>query len=158
MTSGNWTHRDPIEGWGASRGENRWRATRERTLGLTNLSTKRQRIAELARSKSGVAFTPTCAPFLTDESRTASVRCCERSSPVKNRKREIRTSGSVRGEDGNILNYSASVRINPGKGEEDVGLGNLSSRSRGFDSLAAKVSQPAGSESCMGGGNTTREA
>jgi len=26
---------------------------------------------------------------------------------VKNRKREIRTSGSVRGEDGNILTYSA---------------------------------------------------
>jgi hypothetical protein len=31
---------------------------------------------------------------------------------------EIGTSGSVRGEDGNILTYSASVRINPGKGEE----------------------------------------
>src|SRR5215467_11189827 len=29
---------------------------RERTLGLTNLSTKRQRIAELARTKSGVAL------------------------------------------------------------------------------------------------------
>jgi RNA-directed DNA polymerase len=56
MTSGNWTHRDPIEGRGASRGESRWRETRERTLGLTNLSTKRQRIAELARSKSGVAL------------------------------------------------------------------------------------------------------
>src|SRR5262245_18418498 len=56
MTSGNWTRRDPIEGWGASRGENRWRGTRERTLSLTNLSTKRQRIAELARSKRGVAL------------------------------------------------------------------------------------------------------
>src|SRR5262249_49325651 len=53
---GNWAQRDPIEGRGASRGENRWRETRERTLGLTNLSTKRQRIAELARSKSGVAL------------------------------------------------------------------------------------------------------
>ena len=31
----------------------------------------------------------------------------ERSSPVKNRKREICTSGSVRGGDGNILTYSA---------------------------------------------------
>ena len=30
--------------------------TQERTLGLTNLSTKRQRIAELARTKSGVAL------------------------------------------------------------------------------------------------------
>src|SRR5262249_43394819 len=99
-------------------GENRWRATWERTLGLTNLSTKRQRIAELARSKSGVAFTPTCAPFLTDESRTASVRCCERSSPVKNRKREIRTSGSVRGEDGNILTYSAMLANSSGRGKE----------------------------------------
>ena len=29
-------------------------------------------------------------------------------------------------------------------------LGNLSSRSRGFNSLPVKVSQPAGSESCMG--------
>jgi hypothetical protein len=31
----------------------------------------------------------------------------------------------------------------------DVELGNLSSRSRGFNSLPAKASQPAGSESCM---------
>src|SRR5262249_6474792 len=53
---GNWAQRDPIEGRGASRGENRWRETRERTLGLTNLCTKRQRIAELARTKSGVAL------------------------------------------------------------------------------------------------------
>jgi hypothetical protein len=56
MTSGNQPHWDPIEGRGASRGENRWRETRERTLSLTNLSTKRQRIAELARTKSGVAL------------------------------------------------------------------------------------------------------
>ena len=28
-------------------------------------------------------------------------------------------------------------------------LGNLSSRSRGFNSLTVKASQPAGSESCM---------
>ena len=32
---------------------------------------------------------------------------CERSSPVRNRKLEFCTSGSVRGEDGNILTYSA---------------------------------------------------
>ena len=51
-----------------------------------------------------------------------------------------------------------SVRLKPGKGKEDVALGNLSTRSRGFDSLPVKVSQPAGSESCMGGGNTAREA
>ena len=42
-----------------------------------------------------------------------------------------------------------SVRINSGKGEEDVELGNLSSRSSGFDSHPVKASQPAGSESCM---------
>src|SRR5262249_42498041 len=56
MTSGNQPHWDPIEERGASRGGNRWRETRERTLSLTNLSTKRQRIAELARTKSGVAL------------------------------------------------------------------------------------------------------
>jgi hypothetical protein len=51
-----------------------------------------------------------------------------------------------------------SVRLKPGRGKEDVAFGNLSMRSRGFDSLPVKVSQPAGSESCMGGGNTAREA
>src|SRR3974377_1639232 len=56
MTSGNWARQDPIEGGGASREENRWRETRERTLSRANLSTKRQRIAELARSKRGVAL------------------------------------------------------------------------------------------------------
>jgi hypothetical protein len=35
----------------------------------------------------------------------------ERSSPVKNRKRENCTSGSVRDEDGNILIYSATHRM-----------------------------------------------
>jgi hypothetical protein len=35
-----------------------------------------------------------------------SLHRCERSSPVKNRTREICTSGTVRGEDGNILTYS----------------------------------------------------
>jgi hypothetical protein len=32
----------------------------------------------------------------------------ERSSPVRNRMLELGTSGTVRGEDGNILTYSAS--------------------------------------------------
>src|SRR5262245_29682703 len=36
-----------------------------------------------------------------------SLHRCERNSPVKNRKRETRASGSVRGEDGNVLTYSA---------------------------------------------------
>jgi hypothetical protein len=42
-----------------------------------------------------------------------SVHRRERSSSVKNRMREIRTSGSVRGEDGNILTYSASGFYDP---------------------------------------------
>src|ERR1700751_2455228 len=57
MTSGNQSRWDPIEGRGAGRREERTvDETQERTLGLTNLSTKRQRIAELARTKSGVAL------------------------------------------------------------------------------------------------------
>ena len=56
VTSGNRTHRDPIEERGVPCGENRWRETRERTLSLTNLSTKRQRIAELARTQRGDTF------------------------------------------------------------------------------------------------------
>ncbi len=56
VTSGNRTHLDPIEERGVPCGENRWRETRERTLSLTNLSTKRQRIAELARTQRGVAL------------------------------------------------------------------------------------------------------
>ena len=55
-TAGNRTRRDPTEGWEAPRDENRWRETRERTLSLANLSTKRQRIAALARAKRGVAL------------------------------------------------------------------------------------------------------
>ena len=35
---------------------------------------------------------------------------------------------------------------------------NLSTRSRGFDPLPVKASQPAGSESCMGSGNIPHEA
>src|SRR5262245_64087093 len=37
-----------------------------------------------------------------------SLHRCERSSPVKNRMREFCTSGTVRGEGGNILTYSES--------------------------------------------------
>ena len=49
------------------------------------------------------------------------------------------------------------VRLNPGEENGHVELGNLSLRSRGFDSLPAKASQPAGSESCTGAGNMIRE-
>src|SRR5208337_4063073 len=56
LTAGNWAHRDPREGRGAPRDENRCRETREETLGSANLSTKRQRISELARTKAGTAL------------------------------------------------------------------------------------------------------
>src|SRR5215472_15656663 len=46
----------------------------------------------------------TSTPFRPDR---PSIHLCERSSPVKNRKLEIGTSGSVRGGDGNIPTYSA---------------------------------------------------
>ena len=47
----------------------------------------------------------------------------------------------------------------PWKGESDVRQhGNLSQQSRGFDSLPEGASQPAGSQSCMGSGNSVREA
>jgi hypothetical protein len=39
---------------------------------------------------------------------------------MKNRKREICTSGTVRDEDGNILIYSACVRISPGREDENM--------------------------------------
>jgi len=55
-TTGNWAHRDPCEGREAPRDESRCRETREETLGSTNLSTKRQRIAELARTKAGTGL------------------------------------------------------------------------------------------------------
>src|SRR5271157_4236248 len=56
LTAGNWAHRDPFEGRWAPRDENRCRETREETLGSANLSTNRQRIAELARTKAGTAL------------------------------------------------------------------------------------------------------
>src|SRR5271165_1966186 len=70
LTAGNWAHRDPREGRGAPRDESRCRETREETLGSTNLSTKRQRIAELARTKAGTSITS--VRFSTGESRLAS--------------------------------------------------------------------------------------
>jgi retron-type reverse transcriptase len=56
LTAGNRAHRDPREGGEAPWDENRCQETREETLGSTNLSTKRQRIAELARTKAGTAL------------------------------------------------------------------------------------------------------
>ena len=51
--------------------------------------------------------TPHASPTASSPDRP-SVHSRERSSSVKNRKREICTSGSARGEGGNILTYSAS--------------------------------------------------
>src|SRR5258708_34914605 len=56
MTTGNRARRDPAEGREASRVENRWPDTWEGTLDPTNLSTNRQRIANLARTKRGTAL------------------------------------------------------------------------------------------------------
>src|SRR5258706_15591896 len=68
VTSGNRTYRDPIEESGVPCGENRCRETRERTLSLTNLSTKRQRVAELARMETRAD----CPTFFAGESRIVS--------------------------------------------------------------------------------------
>ena len=47
---------------------------------------------------------------------------------------------------------TGSVRINSGKGEEDVELGNLSSRSSGFDSHPVKANhRPEASLACACG-------
>src|SRR3954462_9751879 len=56
-TAGNRAHRDPSEGRAAPGAENRCRDTREGTLSPANLSTNRQRIAHLARTRPGVALT-----------------------------------------------------------------------------------------------------
>ena len=55
-----------------------------------------------------VQRTPNAAPSTSSPDRP-SLHCCERSSPVKNRKPEICTSGSVRGRGGNIPTYSAAM-------------------------------------------------
>ena len=56
LTAGNRAHWDPHEGGEAPWDENRCQETWEETLGSTNLSTKRQRIAELARTKAGAVL------------------------------------------------------------------------------------------------------
>src|SRR5208283_2680128 len=105
LTAGNWARRDPREGRRAPRDESRCRETREETLGSANLSTKRQRIAELARTTAGTS-SPPCASRQASHGRRP-LRQRERNSPVKNRMRETCTSGSVRGGDGDIPTYSA---------------------------------------------------
>src|SRR6476659_2320739 len=56
MKTGNRARRDPAEGREASRVENRWPDTWEGALDPTNLSTNRQRIANLARTRRGTAL------------------------------------------------------------------------------------------------------
>src|SRR5262249_30271946 len=51
-----------------------------------------------------------------------------------------------------------SARKRTGEEDEDVRIGILSTRSRGLNSLSVKVSQPTGSEPCLGDGNITLEA
>src|SRR5271157_4974181 len=104
-TARNWADRDPREGRGAPRDESRCRETREETLGSANLSTKRQRIAELARTTAGRSSPPGASRQASRGRRPLRQR--ERNSPVKNRMRETCTSGSVRGGDGDIPTYSA---------------------------------------------------
>jgi hypothetical protein len=49
---------------------------------------------------------------ILDQRVTDGVIChLKRNSPAKNRMREIRTSGSVGGEDGNILAYPATTAL-----------------------------------------------
>ena len=68
-------------------------------MSLTNLSTKRQRVAELARMETKADVLPRIilCRQVTDG---CHLHLRERVSPMKNRKREICTSGSVRDEDG----------------------------------------------------------
>jgi hypothetical protein len=58
------------------------------------------------------------APSPSSEDRP-SLHRCERSSPVKKRKWEICTSGSVRGGDGNIPTYSATTGALNGVGMDE---------------------------------------
>src|SRR5208283_1569085 len=92
LTAGNWARRDPREGRRAPRDESRCQETREETLGSANLSTKRQRIAELARTTAGTSSPPCASRQASHERRPLRQR--ERNSPVKNRMRESCTSGS----------------------------------------------------------------
>ena len=52
------------------------------------------------------------APTPAEGQDHSQIRRCKRTSCVKNRMRESRTSGSVRGGDGNIPTYSAQCRGN----------------------------------------------
>src|SRR6516162_3483954 len=78
----------------------------------------------------------------------------ERISLVKNRMREICTSGSVRGEDGNILTYSAFDRaqcietlgedIGFGQGCECAGEAQFTSGERRLQPCEEQLTEPPG--------------
>ena len=72
-----------------------------------NLSTKRRWIAELKRRYEHPSIRE-CRWAMVDS--YDHLRHRQRNSPVKNRKREICTSGTVGGEGGNILTYPALAR------------------------------------------------
>jgi hypothetical protein len=78
---------------------------------------------------------PNAAPSASSSDRPPPHRC-ERISPVKNRMLEIGTSGTVRGEDGNILTYSAwgkpAVRM----------IGGIEETSASFEARSAPRSYP----------------
>src|SRR6266849_283868 len=110
LRAGNRARRDPKEEREASRGESHRRETREGTMNPSNLFTKRRWIAELTRRNER----PSISEWRWAMIDSYDLRHRQRNSPAKNRMREIRTSGSVRGAGGTILTYSAlSHRVRP---------------------------------------------
>ena len=83
---------------------------------------------------------PKAAPSASSSDRPPPHRC-ERISPVKNRMLEIGTSGTVRGEDGNILTYSAlRLEWRGQDGRANVGTAVLEAATR--DLVAAANADP----------------
>jgi hypothetical protein len=107
LRAGNRARRDPKEEREASRGESHWRETREGTMNPSNLFTKRRWIAELTRRYESPSISECRWAMIGSYDH---LRYRQRNSPAKNRMREICTSGSVRGEGGNILTYSAGSK------------------------------------------------
>jgi hypothetical protein len=113
-------------------------------LGPADLYTKRQRIAELARSRRGVALSTGLRWVIDLDIETSTRRVTdgvilrrERSSPVRNRMLEIGTSGSVGGRDGNIPTYPAYGI-----------LGGTMETSASFEARSAPSSYP--TKTCLG--------
>ena len=87
------------------------------------VSTKQRRIAKLAQPSSCDLALGVVRLARGSGTPPSSEGVSERICPVKNRMREIRTSGSVRGEGGNLLAYSTSASGRNGrKFRSDKGL------------------------------------